>query len=158
MEKAGCSIADHEVGDGVAARGLAEEGRGVSSASKSVDVFVQPAQCGQFSWTSVSPVIGAVGVKQMPQRTCRDLARTHPAFEVLAFSPHDFRRIFSTDPVNLGLPIHIGARLLGHVNLQTAQGYVAVFEEDTVRHYRDFLSRRGPGRAVRDPEAPGPTP
>lgn len=28
-----------------------------------------------------------------------------------------------------GLPIHIGAAPLGHLNLQTTQGYVAVFEE-----------------------------
>lgn len=95
-------------------------------------------------------VIGAVGVNQMLHRTCRDLGRTNPAFEDLAFSPHDFRRIFATDLVNSGLPIHIGARLLGHVNLQTTQGYVAVFEEDTVRHYQDFLARRRQQRPVEE--------
>ncbi|MBT2586449.1 site-specific integrase [Arthrobacter sp. ISL-95] len=87
-------------------------------------------------------VLGAVGVNQMLQRTCRDLGKTNPAFKDVAFTPHDFRRIFATDLINAGLPIHIGARLLGHVNLQTTQGYVAVFEEDTVRHYQDFLARR----------------
>ena len=40
------------------------------------------------------------------------------------FTPHDFRRIFTTDVVNSGLPIHIGATLLGHLNIQTTRGYV----------------------------------
>ncbi|MCW6003742.1 site-specific integrase [Micromonospora sp. CPCC 205371] len=44
----------------------------------------------------------------------------------ISFSPHDFRRVFSTETVNSGLPIHIAAKLLGHLDLNTTQGYVAV--------------------------------
>ncbi len=44
--------------------------------------------------------------------------------------------------VNHGLPIHIGATLLGHLDLETTRGYVAVFEEDVVRHYQAHLARR----------------
>ncbi|MDT5242827.1 MAG: hypothetical protein QOD36_203 [Mycobacterium sp.] len=44
--------------------------------------------------------------------------------------------------MNNGLPIHIGAALLGHLNLQTTRGYVAVFNEDVIRHYQEFLGRR----------------
>jgi integrase len=43
----------------------------------------------------------------------------------LRFTPHDFRRIFATETVNGGLPIHIAAKLLGHLDLNTTQGYVA---------------------------------
>jgi hypothetical protein len=50
--------------------------------------------------------------------------------------------------VNNGLPIHIGAALLGHLNLQTTRGYVAVFNEDVVRHYQEFLDRRRKVRSV----------
>jgi len=57
-------------------------------------------------------------------------------------SRHDFRRIFATELVNSGLPIHIGAALLGHLNVQTTRGYVAVFNEDVVRHYVAFLDQR----------------
>src|SRR5664280_3657362 len=32
----------------------------------------------------------------------------------LRFSPHDFRRIFATEAVAAGLPIHIAAKILGH--------------------------------------------
>jgi hypothetical protein len=53
-----------------------------------------------------------------------------------------FDRLLATDLVNNGLPIHIGAALLGHLNLHTTRGYVAVFNEDVVRHYREFLHRR----------------
>jgi hypothetical protein len=47
------------------------------------------------------------------------------------------------------LPIHIGAALLGHLNIGTTQGYVAVFEDDVIRHVQDFLARR---RAMRPEE------
>ena len=57
--------------------------------------------------------------------------------------------MFATDLANNGLPIHIGAALLGHASLQTTQGYVAVFEDDVIRHVQDFLDRR---RAMRPAE------
>ncbi|MFI1202736.1 hypothetical protein ACH4VR_25390 [Streptomyces sp. NPDC020883] len=44
--------------------------------------------------------------------------------------------------VDNGLPIHIGAALLGHLNIQTTRGYVAVFDDVVVRHYPEFLDRR----------------
>jgi Phage integrase family len=59
------------------------------------------------------------------------------------------RRIFATDAVSSGLPVHIVARLLGHKNLSTTQAYMAVFDEEIVRSYRAFLNTR---RALR-PEA-----
>lgn len=81
-------------------------------------------------------------VRQMITRQCDEIGATHPAFAGVTFTPHDFRRLFATDLVNNGVPIHIGAKLLGHLDLATTQGYVAVFEEETVRHYQDFLARR----------------
>lgn len=76
------------------------------------------------------------------RKQCQLLAETNPAFQDLHFTPHDFRRLFVTDLVNNGLPIHIGAALLGHLNLQTTQGYVAVFEEHVIQHVQQFLDRR----------------
>jgi integrase len=38
---------------------------------------------------------------------------SHPEFGTAGFTPHDFRRLLATDLVNNGLPIHIGAALLG---------------------------------------------
>nr|WP_236573461.1 hypothetical protein [Nocardia caishijiensis] len=49
-----------------------------------------------------------------------------------------------TDLVNNGLPIHIGAALLGHSNVQTIRGYVAVFSED-----EDLLARKETKRLAR---------
>ena len=74
-----------------------------------------------------------------------------PPTRRMSVYPHDFRRLFATDLVNNGLPIHIGAALLGHLDLQTTRGYVAVFNEDVVRHYQAFLARpraRATGRRV----------
>jgi integrase len=72
----------------------------------------------------------------------------------LRFTPHDFRRIFSTEMVNSGLPIHIAARLLGHLDLNTTQGYVAVYPEEVIGHYRQFIAERRsqrPGEEYREP-------
>jgi hypothetical protein len=38
--------------------------------------------------------------------------------------------------------------LLGHLDIQTTRGYVAVFDEDVIAHYTEFLDRR---RAKRPP-------
>ena len=80
------------------------------------------------------------------------LARTSlrdAAGRPLHYTPHDFRRIFATESVTGGLPVHIVARLLGHANIDTTQAYMAVFDEELVRSYRAFLDKR---RATR-PEA-----
>ena len=83
----------------------------------------------------------------MLKRPCHTLAQTRPEFTGLTFSAHDFRRIFTTELVNNGLPIHIGAAVLGHLSLETTRGYVAVFNEDLIRHYQGFLGRRRQLRA-----------
>jgi len=93
-------------------------------------------------------VLSVHTIQRMLQRPCLALARTRPEFTGLTFSAHDFRRIFTTELVNNGLPIHIGAALLGHLSLQTTRGYVAVFNEDLIRHYQGFLDRR---RRLRPP-------
>jgi hypothetical protein len=58
------------------------------------------------------------------------------------FTPHDFRRLFATDVVNGGLPLHIAAALLGHLNLDTTRGYTAVFPEHLITAHRAFIERR----------------
>ncbi|MFJ4777847.1 tyrosine-type recombinase/integrase [Streptomyces sp. NPDC088762] len=78
-------------------------------------------------------VLASRTIAGMLRRSCYEIAQTNPVFADTKFSPHDFRRLFATDIVNGGLPIHVGAALLGHLNLQTTQGYVAVFAEDIVQ-------------------------
>lgn len=72
----------------------------------------------------------------------------------LRFTPHDFRRVFSTEVVNGGLPIHIAAKLLGHLDLNTTQGYVAVYPEEVINRYRAFVDQRRqrrPSEEYREP-------
>jgi hypothetical protein len=79
---------------------------------------------------------------------------TDPAGRPLRCTPHDFRRMFATEAVTGGLPVHIAARILGHHNLATTQAYVAVFQDDLVRAYRAFLDERRatrPSAEYRDP-------
>nr|WSX47750.1 site-specific integrase [Streptomyces sp. NBC_00974] len=91
-------------------------------------------------------VLAARTIAGMLKRSCNEIAQTNPAFAGTKFTPHDFRRLFATEIVNGGLPIHIGAALLGHLNLQTTQGYVAIFAEDIVQHYQKFLNNRRAAR------------
>jgi site-specific recombinase XerD len=89
-----------------------------------------------------SEVITPSALREMLVRLCTSLADKHPPLASIRFTPHDFRRLFATDLANHGLPIHIGAALLGHLNLQTFHGYVTVFPEDVIRHYQTHLANR----------------
>ncbi|MFF3252716.1 tyrosine-type recombinase/integrase [Actinacidiphila glaucinigra] len=93
-------------------------------------------------------VFSTAAIQEMISRRGEALAESHPGFRGLKFTPHDFRRIFATELVNSGLPIHIGAALLGHINIQTTRGYVAVFDEDVIRHYQAHLHQRRQVRPV----------
>ena len=71
------------------------------------------------------------------------------------YTAHDFRRMFLTEAVTGGLPIHIAARVLGHRSLNTTQAYLAVFQDYLIRAHRAFLDNR---RATRpDDEYREPT-
>jgi hypothetical protein len=54
--------------------------------------------------------------------------------EPISLTPHDFRRVFATEAVSGGLPVHIVAKLLGHESLTTTEAYTAIYPEDVVRH------------------------
>lgn len=94
-------------------------------------------------------VISIQGVYGLLQGAVRRAGITDNAGKPLHYTPHDFRRMFATEAVTGGLPIHIAAKILGHASLSTTQHYLAVFQDDMIRSYRAFLDRR---RSVR-PEA-----
>jgi Phage integrase family len=72
----------------------------------------------------------------------------------LRFTPHDFRRIFATEAVSGGLPVHIAARLLGHATVTTTETYLAMFQDDLIRSYRAFLDTRRSVRPVEEYREP----
>jgi len=87
-------------------------------------------------------------IRQLLRNASLELALRDKSGESIVFRSHDFRRLFATEAVNNGLPIHIAAKLLGHTDLNTTRGYVAVYEDEVVRHYQTHLARR---RAFRPP-------
>lgn len=91
---------------------------------------------------AVRRVVSPSTVTHRLTRACKEVAALHPEFANVTITAHDFRRLFATELVNNGLPIHIGAALLGHLDIQTTRGYVAVFEENVVRHYQEWLANR----------------
>jgi integrase len=79
------------------------------------------------------------------RRLLRDLgegANLTDAGAPITFTPHDFRRLFTTEMVSGGLPLHIAATLLGHLNLETTRGYTAVFPDEVVAAHQHFIERR----------------
>ncbi|MEV4237061.1 site-specific integrase [Nocardia sp. NPDC049737] len=72
----------------------------------------------------------------------------------IRFLPHDFRRIFASDAVSGGLPVHIAAKLLGHEHLSTTEHYLAVFQDDLIRSYQAFLSGRRTSRPAEEYREP----
>ena len=87
----------------------------------------------------------------------RALARvniTDLAGDPLTYTPHDFRRMFATEAVTGGLPVHIAARVLGHKHLTTTQAYLAVFQDDLISKYQAFLNRRRSARPVAEYREP----
>jgi integrase len=54
-------------------------------------------------------IISPATVVNLLRRRCEELAERRPGFRTACFTPHDFRRLFATELVNNGLPIHIGA-------------------------------------------------
>jgi site-specific recombinase XerD len=99
---------------------------------------------GSWRWS----VIGATTVRKLLIGALDRCDLRDSANQRLHYTAHDFRRLFATDAVSTGLPIHILARILGHANINTSQSYTAVFDDDLVRAYRAFLDKR---RAERPP-------
>jgi hypothetical protein len=64
------------------------------------------------------------------------------AGQPIRFTPHDFRRLFTTEMASSGLPLHVAATLLGHLNLDTTRGYTAVFPEEVIAAHQFFIERR----------------
>jgi integrase len=95
-----------------------------------------------------SYAMGGGAVRRLLSDTLRRAGLRDNVGEELNFTPHDFRRIFATEAVSGGLPVHIAAKLLGHRNLATTQAYLAIFDDELIRAYRAYLSRR---RAIRPP-------
>lgn len=72
----------------------------------------------------------------------------------LHFTPHDFRRIFITDLVGNGFPIHLAARLVGHSNIEVTGGYTAVYQQELFEAYDAHIRERRrlrPSEEYREP-------
>lgn len=91
-------------------------------------------------------VISGTVVQKLLNETLARTGLTDTTGQPLHYTPHDFRRMFATEAVTGGLPVHIAAKILGHDNISTTQHYLAVFQDELIRSYRAFLAHR---RALR---------
>ena len=76
--------------------------------------------------------------------------------EPIAYTSHDFRRVFATDALSSGLPPHIVQVLLGHKSIATTQGYAAVYPQDVIRHHRTWIGQRRLNRPSEEYRQPTP--
>ena len=99
-------------------------------------------------------VIAPEVVNRLLRRAIERADLRGPDGQPLRYTPHDFRRIFATEAVSGGLPVHIAAKLLGHRDLATTQTYTAVYQDDVLRHHAAFVHRRRaqrPSEEYREP-------
>ena len=100
----------------------------------------------QRRWGTCQEVLSPHTVRKLLNDTLTFTDLRDRAGMPLRYTPHDFRRMFTTEAVGNGLPVHIAAKLLGHKHISTIEHYLAVFQDDLVRTYRAFLDQR---RAMR---------
>ncbi len=62
--------------------------------------------------------------------------------QLLRYTPHDFRRLFITDLVTSGFPIHLAATIVGHTSIETTRGYTAIYQKDVFEAYGKFIADR----------------
>jgi hypothetical protein len=101
----------------------------------------------KIGWRSM--VIGANHVTTLINDAIARAGITDVTGQPLRCTAHDFRRMFTTEAVTGGLPVHIAAKVLGHRNIATTEAYLAVFQDEMISAYRACLGKR---RALR-PEA-----
>ncbi|WP_319461450.1 site-specific integrase [Micromonospora sp. RTP1Z1] len=100
----------------------------------------------QRRWGTCQQVLSMHTVRELLNDTLKRTDLRDLAGRPLRYTPHDFRRIFTTEAVSNGLPVHIAAKILGHRNINTTQHYLVIFQEDLINTYRAFLDQR---RAIR---------
>ncbi|MEU0836392.1 site-specific integrase [Streptomyces sp. NPDC005969] len=86
--------------------------------------------------------IPAAGIRDMLNDALARTGLTDASNRPLAFSPHDFRRLFITDAIMNGMPPHIAQLVLGHRDINTTMGYKAVYPEEVINGHRAFIARR----------------
>ncbi|MEE9416955.1 MAG: site-specific integrase, partial [Acidimicrobiales bacterium] len=96
----------------------------------------------QHRWGLTNVMLSPGQLGTLIHRITQKAEITHTDGAPARFTPHDFRRIFATEAVASGLPVHIAAKILGHDNLNTTQGYVALYDRDVIEHHRAFIARR----------------
>ena len=83
----------------------------------------------QRRWGATRHMISPQMVKELLRQALDRTGLTGPDGEPLHYTPHDFRRIFVTEAVSGGLPVHIAVRLLGHHDLATTRRALRPGEE-----------------------------
>ncbi|MEV7470883.1 site-specific integrase [Streptomyces kronopolitis] len=94
------------------------------------------------------------GIRRLLRRALTSLGLTGSDGAPLAWTPHDFRRMFVTDAVANGLPPHIAQIICGHKDISTTMGYKAIYPDEAIEAHRAFIARRRalrPGQEYRTP-------
>lgn len=83
------------------------------------------------------------------RETVEEMNLVSESGDLIKFTNHDLRRIFATEAVLAGLPVHILAELLGHQSLDMTMRYAALYDEEVYLQHRAFIERR---RRLRPPD------
>jgi len=108
--------------------------------SEPLPFFFQRTAGKGFKGTTRPITRGYVG--RVLATVCANAGLTGVDGNTIAYTAHDFRRVFATDALAAGLPPHIIQKLMGHASITTTQGYTAIFPEDVIRSHRAFIENR----------------
>jgi integrase len=108
--------------------------------SQPLPFFFQRTAGKGFKGTTRPITRGYVG--RVLAQVCAHAGLTDAAGGPIAFTAHDFRRVFATEAQAAGLPPHIIQRLMGHASVTTTQEYAAIFPEEVIRSHRAFIDNR----------------
>jgi integrase len=108
--------------------------------SQPLPFFFQRTAGKGFKGTTRPITRGYVG--RVLAQVCVHAGLTDADGSPIAFTAHDFRRVFATDAQAVGLPPHIIQKLMGHASVITTQDYAAIFPQDVIRSHRAFIDNR----------------
>lgn len=102
----------------------------------------------QRTWISGRPqMLSDAGLRNWLTDAANSTRIRDASGKEMHFTPHDFRRLWITEGLRDGIPIHIVAEMAGHQDLNTTNGYNAVYPSDVIDAHDSWVRKRRELRA-----------
>ncbi|MFI6506110.1 tyrosine-type recombinase/integrase [Streptosporangium sp. NPDC050855] len=96
----------------------------------------------QWKWGGVDRPVSNQTIRRSLNELLEATGLTDVTGQPLHYTPHDFRRLFTTEAILNGMPPHITQLILGHKDINTTMGYHTVYPQEVINGHRAFIARR----------------